>query len=77
MQECKREGIDDLPDVFSWFSSFHQKGKPFSETPRMEGDFLWRQLYDVVTAGNSTVDVAMFTKLTKVVPFLGDRNAGR
>ena len=63
MTECESEGIDYLPVVFPGFSSFHQKGKPFNEIPRMGGDFLWRQVYNVLTAGNSMVYVAMFDEV--------------
>jgi hypothetical protein len=63
MKECESEDIDYLPVVFPGFSSFHQKGKPFNEIPRMGGNFLWHQFYNAFAAGNSMVYVAMFDEV--------------
>ena len=63
MSECERIGIDYLPVVFPGFSSFHQMGKPLNEIPRLGGHFLWRQMYNVLTAGSSMMYVAMFDEV--------------
>lgn len=82
VKECEREGIDYLPVVFPGFSSFHQKGKPLNEIPRLAGNFLWHQLYNALSAGNSMVYVAMFdevdegTAIFKVAATREDAPAG-
>ena len=63
MKECESQGIDYLPVVFPGFSCFHQKGKPLNQILRMGGGFLWHQVYNALTAGNSMVYIAMFDEV--------------
>ena len=63
MQECESARIDYLPVVFPGFSAFHLVGKPLNEIPRLGGKFLWHQVYNALTAGNSMIYIAMFDEV--------------
>jgi len=61
MAECDSLGIDYLPVVFPGFSSHNLKPeKPFNEIPRLGGNFLWKQLHNVIRSGSTMIYVAMF-----------------
>ena len=63
MKECENAGIDYIPVVFPGFSASNLRDKPINEIPRLGGDFLWHQMYNVLTAGTSMFYVAMFDEL--------------
>lgn len=76
MKECEASGIDYLPVVFPGFSAHHLADKPLNEIPRQGGDFMWRQIYNTLGAGNTMLYIAMFdemdegTAIYKVAPTL-------
>jgi hypothetical protein len=63
MNHCKTLGIDYMPVLWPGFSWRNWKegyeNKPNS-TPRMHGNFMWEQLYNVKIKGIKNVYVAMF-----------------
>ena len=64
IQECEKVNIDYLPVVFPGFSAFHHKVKPFNQIPRLGGRFLWHQIYNALTTGNSSmIYIAMFDEV--------------
>eukprot|EP00547_Thalassionema_nitzschioides_P010926 CAMPEP_0194261432 /NCGR_PEP_ID=MMETSP0158-20130606/46023_1 /TAXON_ID=33649 /ORGANISM="Thalassionema nitzschioides, Strain L26-B" /LENGTH=1700 /DNA_ID=CAMNT_0039001553 /DNA_START=243 /DNA_END=5342 /DNA_ORIENTATION=+ len=74
MLECATFGIDYLPVAFPGFSAHHLMNKALNSIPRFGGDFLWRQLYNVLLAGNRMLYIAMFdevdegTAIFKIAP---------
>eukprot|EP00546_Thalassionema_frauenfeldii_P003098 CAMPEP_0178934190 /NCGR_PEP_ID=MMETSP0786-20121207/23728_1 /TAXON_ID=186022 /ORGANISM="Thalassionema frauenfeldii, Strain CCMP 1798" /LENGTH=1055 /DNA_ID=CAMNT_0020611951 /DNA_START=1075 /DNA_END=4241 /DNA_ORIENTATION=+ len=74
MLECASLGIDYLPVVFPGFSAHHVMNKPLNSIPRYGGNFLWRQLYNLLLAGNTMLYIAMFdevdegTAIFKIAP---------
>ncbi len=72
---CKEHNIDFLPVVFPGFSWHNLKGDPpLDQIPRLDGQFLWRQIYENLQVGAQMIYVAMFdevdegTALFKVHP---------
>jgi hypothetical protein len=63
MKECEKAGIDYIPVVFPGFSARNLRNKPLNEIPRLGGDFMWHQMYNILTAGSSMFYVAMFDEL--------------
>ena len=64
MEECEKGSIDYLLVVFPGFSFFHHKVKPFKQIPRLGGTFLWHQIYNALTIGNSSmIYIAMFDEV--------------
>ena len=72
---CEENGIDFLPVVFSGFSWHNLKiDPPLNQIPRLQGEFLWRQVYENIQHGAKMFYVAMFdevdegTQIYKVHP---------
>jgi len=89
LAETKRLGIDYMPVVFPGFSWTHLMGvrheagpSPLNEIPRRCGRFLWRQVFDAVSAGADTLFGAMFdevdegTAMFKTAPTAAQSAAG-
>jgi len=60
---CTANGIDYMPVVFPGFSWANWKvgyENKRNDKPRMHGDFMWRQFYNVKSKGIPNVYVAMF-----------------
>jgi hypothetical protein len=58
---CKKYGIAYQPTInpgFAW--SNMNPGKPRNEAPRLHGDFMWRQAYDMRSVGINTGYISMF-----------------
>lgn len=58
---CQQNGIDYQPTMnpgFAW--SNMNPDKPRNEAPRLHGDFMWRQAYNIKSIGISTGYIAMF-----------------
>jgi hypothetical protein len=62
-RDCEEFDIDYLPVVFPGFSAHHLMGKSLNEIPRHGGDFLWRQIYNALSAGNKMLYIAMFDEV--------------
>ncbi len=72
---CKEHDIDFLPVVFPGFSWHNLKqDAPLDQIPRLQGQFLWQQIYENLQLGARMIYVAMFdevdegTALFKVHP---------
>jgi len=70
-EECWRHGVDYMPVVFPGLSIHNLKpNKLFNEIPRRGGTFLWRQLYNVIDAGNNMIYVAMFDEVDEATAMI-------
>jgi hypothetical protein len=67
LEWCKERSIHYMPVVFPGFSWQNLKGpdRPFNETPREKGEFLWKQGRAAVAAGVETIYVAMFDEVNE------------
>ena len=71
---CNKHNIDFLPVIFPGFSWHNLKGDPLNQIPRLQGRFLWRQVYENLQLDTKMFYVAMFdevdegTAITKVHP---------
>jgi len=59
-QYCQSNGIEYQPVVFSGFAWSNWNGGKPNQIARNKGDFLWRQIYNIKSAGISNMYVAMF-----------------
>lgn len=57
---CNAHGQDYQPVVFPGFAWSNWHTGPQNEIPRVHGDFLWRQFYNIRNNGIPNVKVAMF-----------------
>jgi hypothetical protein len=57
---CRTNGIAFQPVVFPGFSWSNWHGGPRNAIPRLHGDFLWRQFFNLRSLGINTTYVAMF-----------------
>jgi hypothetical protein len=64
-QWCDANNLLYMPVVFPGFSTGNLKDKPenFDIVPRLKGDFLWRQIYNAISADIKTIYVAMFDEI--------------
>lgn len=61
---CKEHDIDFLPVIFSGFSWHNlKKDPPLDQIPRLQGQFLWRQVYENMQVGAKMFYVAMFDEV--------------
>ncbi len=61
---CKENNIDFLPVVFPGFSWHNLKeNSPLDQIPRLQGNFLWRQIYENQQLGAQMFYVAMFDEV--------------
>ena len=56
-------GMDYMPTVFPGFSMNNLKSRKGPETPRLEGKFYWKQIYEYINAGSTMLYGAMFDEL--------------
>jgi hypothetical protein len=69
MAEATANGAEYMTVVFPGFSWhnlwLNREGLsyPLNQIPRNGGNFLWRQLYNAISAGNSMIFVAMFDEV--------------
>jgi len=61
--ELSRLGIDYMPVVFPGFSWRNLNNGPLNQVPRRGGRFLWRQVYDAVSAKCTMLYCAMFDEV--------------
>lgn len=57
---CDNYGIDYQPVLFPGFAWSNWNGGPRNQIPRLQGDFFWRQAYNIRRAGINSAYVAMF-----------------
>ena len=57
---CKANGMDYAPAIFPGFAWSNWNGGPQNEIPRVHGDFMWNQAYNIRTLGIPSAYVAMF-----------------
>lgn len=57
---CNARNIDYMPVIWPGFSWANWNGGAQNQIPRLHGDFMWRQFYNVKNAGMTTSYVAMF-----------------
>lgn len=62
---CDENELLYMPVVFPGFSWSNQKRNPniLDQIPRLNGDFLWRQFYNTISADVKTIYVAMFDEM--------------
>lgn len=62
---CEQNGVDYVPLVFPGFSwaNMHNDPNLYHSIPRLEGDFLWRQIAGAKTEGAESLYVAMFDEV--------------
>lgn len=62
---CKANKVDYVPLVFPGFSwaNMHNDPTLYNSIPRLEGDFLWRQIAGAKTEGAKALYVAMFDEI--------------
>lgn len=63
---CEEHGKDYIPVVFPGFSWFNLKNgvaAPLNQIPRMEGRFLWKQIYGAISSGAKSIYFAMFDEV--------------
>ena len=62
---CRDNKVDYVPLVFPGFSWGNLRNNPsiYNQIPRLQGDFLWRQVATAKTAGASSLYVAMFDEI--------------
>lgn len=62
---CRSNGLCYIPTVFPGFSWYNLKGgeSPLNKIPRLEGRFLWSQMYFNVKSGAKCLYVAMFDEI--------------
>jgi hypothetical protein len=62
---CKANDVDYVPLVFPGFSwaNMHNDPSMYNSIPRLEGDFLWRQIAGAKTEGAKSLYVAMFDEI--------------
>jgi hypothetical protein len=56
-------GADYMPVLFPGFSWFNINGGTLNQTPRLGGEFYWRQAYHAVDAGCPMLYTAMFDEM--------------
>jgi len=56
---CQANGMDYAPVMFPGFA-WGDLTKPRNEIPRLHGDFMWRQAYNIRTLGIPSAYIAMF-----------------
>jgi len=82
LEETRAAGIEYMPVVFPGFSRHNLSGGALNQIPRRGGAFLWRQVYNAVSAGARMLYGAMFdevdegTALFKVVARARDLPVG-
>lgn len=61
----KARGQEYVPLIFPGFSwhNLQQRKRPINGIPRLGGEFYWRQVYNVVSAGASNIFTAMFDEV--------------
>ncbi len=57
---CQSNGIDYQPVMFPGFAWSNWNGGARNDFPRLHGDFIWRQAYNIKSLGISTGYIAMF-----------------
>jgi hypothetical protein len=57
---CTTNGMDYAPVMFPGFAWSNWNGGPRNEIPRVHGDFIWNQAYNIRTLGIASAYVAMF-----------------
>jgi hypothetical protein len=57
---CTTNGIDFQPVAFAGFAWSNWNGGTKNQIPRIHGDFMWKQFYNIREQGISNVYVAMF-----------------
>jgi hypothetical protein len=57
---CQQNGLDYQPVMFPGFAWSNWNGGPRNEIPRLHGDFMWRQAFNIKSLGISNGYVAMF-----------------
>ena len=62
---CTQHGLTYIPTVFPGFSWYNMKGgeSPLDKIPRLEGQFLWNQMYFNLKSGAKCLYVAMFDEI--------------
>jgi hypothetical protein len=62
---CKENGVDYVPLVFPGFSWANMHNNPgiYNAIPRLEGNFLWKQIAGAKTVGATSLYVAMFDEI--------------
>ncbi|SDM48964.1 hypothetical protein SAMN05421823_11464 [Catalinimonas alkaloidigena] len=62
---CEQHGVDYVPLVFPGFSwaNMHNDPSLYNAIPRLEGDFLWKQIAGAKTEGAKSLYVAMFDEI--------------
>jgi hypothetical protein len=62
---CKAGGVDYVPLVFPGFSwaNMHNDPSLYNSIPRLEGNFLWKQIAGAKTEGAKSLYVAMFDEI--------------
>jgi hypothetical protein len=63
LAEAGASGVEYMPVVFPGFSWHNLTGGPLNEIPRNGGRFLWRQVFNAVSAGATMIRVAMFDEV--------------
>jgi len=62
---CAQNGMGYMPVVFPGFSWHNlKKGEaPLNQTPRLKGEFFWRQMYNAISSDVDMIYVAMFDEM--------------
>jgi len=65
MAWCEEHNIDFLPVIFPGFSwhNLHEKERPLDQIPRLQGHFLWRQVFENLQLDAKMFYVAMFDEV--------------
>lgn len=53
-------GVDYMPVIWPGFAWWNLHGGPRNQIPRLHGDFMWRQAYNLRSIGIDTAYIAMF-----------------
>ncbi len=60
---CKKNKIQYVPLIYPGFSWVNMKGKNTVQIPRNKGSFFWKQVYGALSAGCSSLYIAMFDEM--------------
>jgi hypothetical protein len=58
-----------MPVIFPGFSFHNQSGNTLNQTPRLGGNFVWRQAYNDLSVGATTLYGAMFDEVNEGTAF--------
>lgn len=67
--QAKTNGQMYVPVIFPGFSFHNQDGSTLNKIPRLGGNFVWRQAYDLLSLGATTLYGAMFDEVNEGTAF--------